>query len=88
MISNRVDQTTSLHQLLSWIIPINFKMAVTEDYSKEYLPKNVKPKHYSVALTPNLETFTFEGSVQISYVSHPLTLFCFRNMSQLVSQWN
>ena len=32
---------------------------------REVLPDNVKPTHYNVTVTPNLETFTFTGYVEI-----------------------
>ena len=36
--------------------------------SREILPTNVKPIHYDLTLEPNLEKFTFEGTVIIEYV--------------------
>ena len=33
--------------------------------SREVLPKNVKPLHYQLTLEPNLETFEFNGQVDI-----------------------
>lgn len=36
--------------------------------SREILPTNVKPVHYDLTLEPNLEKFTFEGTVIIEYV--------------------
>lgn len=35
---------------------------------REVLPTNVKPKHYDLTLEPDLEKFTYEGSVVIEYV--------------------
>lgn len=35
---------------------------------REVLPKNVKPTHYHLTLEPNLETFEFNGHVEIEYV--------------------
>ena len=35
---------------------------------REVLPTNVKPVHYDLTLEPNLEKFTFEGTVIIEYV--------------------
>jgi len=32
---------------------------------REVLPKNVKPTHYRLTLEPNLETFEFDGNVEI-----------------------
>lgn len=32
---------------------------------REVLPKNVKPLHYRITLEPNLETFEFDGQVDI-----------------------
>jgi len=37
--------------------------------SREILPTNVKPIHYDLTLEPNLEKFTFEGTVIIEYVT-------------------
>ena len=37
--------------------------------SREILPTNVKPVHYDLILEPNLEKFTFEGTVVIEYVN-------------------
>ncbi|EGF76262.1 hypothetical protein BATDEDRAFT_28626 [Batrachochytrium dendrobatidis JAM81] len=34
--------------------------------SREVLPTNVKPSHYSLSITPNFESFEFAGHVQIS----------------------
>lgn len=36
--------------------------------AREVLPTNVKPLHYDLKLEPNLEDFTYEGSVVIEYV--------------------
>lgn len=35
---------------------------------REVLPTNVKPVHYDLTLEPDLEKFTFEGTVIIEYV--------------------
>jgi len=35
---------------------------------REVLPTNVKPLHYDVVLEPNLEDFTFNGTVSIEWV--------------------
>lgn len=35
---------------------------------REVLPKNVKPTHYNVELEPDLEKYTYEGSVDIECV--------------------
>ncbi len=35
---------------------------------REVLPTNVKPMHYDLTLEPDLEKFTFEGTVKIEYV--------------------
>ena len=32
---------------------------------RELLPNNVRPLHYTLTLEPNLEDFTFKGSVTI-----------------------
>jgi hypothetical protein len=32
----------------------------------ERLPKIVKPRHYDLFLSPNLQTFTFEGKTSIN----------------------
>lgn len=32
---------------------------------REVLPKNVKPLHYRITLEPNLDTFEFDGRVDI-----------------------
>jgi len=32
---------------------------------REVLPKKVKPLHYRLTLEPNLETFEFDGQVEI-----------------------
>ncbi len=34
---------------------------------REILPDNVKPLHYDVHLTPNLETFEFKGVIAVRY---------------------
>ncbi|KAI8905519.1 peptidase family M1-domain-containing protein [Gorgonomyces haynaldii] len=36
--------------------------------TRQVLPTNVKPTHYTVELTPNLETFKFTGKVQIKLI--------------------
>lgn len=38
-------------------------MSEVKDFQR--LPKNVVPKRYTLALTPDLQTFTFEGKVDI-----------------------
>jgi len=35
---------------------------------REVLPTNVKPLHYDLTLEPDLEKFTYNGSVTIEYV--------------------
>lgn len=35
---------------------------------REVLPTNVKPVHYDLTLEPDLEKFTYEGTVIIEYV--------------------
>lgn len=37
--------------------------------NREVLPTNVKPLHYDLTLEPDLEKFTFEGTVVIEYVN-------------------
>lgn len=36
--------------------------------SREVLPNNVKPMHYNLTLEPDLEKFTYSGTVVIEYV--------------------
>ncbi len=45
-------------------------VASNVDVSKgrEVLPKNVKPTNYRLTLEPNLETFEYDGHVEIEYV--------------------
>ncbi len=33
---------------------------------RDVLPENVKPVHYDVNLTPDLESFVFSGTVRVS----------------------
>ena len=35
---------------------------------REVLPKNVKPTHYNVELEPDLEQYTYNGSIDIEWV--------------------
>jgi aminopeptidase 2 len=37
-------------------------------HGREVLPTNVKPLHYDLTLEPDLEKFTYEGTVVIEYV--------------------
>jgi len=39
---------------------------------REVLPTNVKPLHYDLTLEPDLEKFTYNGSVTIEYVNERL----------------
>lgn len=34
---------------------------------RKLLPKNARARHYTVNITPNFETFRFEGTVDIEY---------------------
>lgn len=36
---------------------------------REVLPTNVKPVHYDLTLEPNFESFKYDGTVVIEYVS-------------------
>lgn len=36
---------------------------------RDVLPANVKPIHYDLTITPNMDAFTFEGRVLIRYGS-------------------
>lgn len=51
--------------------------AVDITQGREVLPGNVKPTNYAVELEPNLETFKYDGTVVIEYVS-----FCGRRPNQ------
>ena len=42
--------------------------SVDVEASREVLPTNVKPLHYSLTLEPNFEKFSYEGTVVIEYV--------------------
>lgn len=57
---------SSFNRLLSTKTSGKTKTIMSE-LKKEFerLPKNVVPKHYSLTLTPNLKTFTFDGKVDI-----------------------
>lgn len=35
---------------------------------RQLLPKNVKPVNYNLTLTPNFETFKFDGNLDLTYV--------------------
>ncbi|RUS14476.1 peptidase family M1-domain-containing protein, partial [Jimgerdemannia flammicorona] len=39
---------------------------MTSNPDRKVLPSNVKPLHYDLTLTPNLETFKFDGTVKIN----------------------
>jgi hypothetical protein len=41
----------------------------TGSMASDRLPQNVVPRHYSLTLEPNWDSFTFEGNVVIEYVS-------------------
>ena len=43
--------------------------SVDVEASREVLPTNVKPLHYSLTVEPNFEKFSYEGTVVIEYVS-------------------
>jgi len=43
---------------------------------REILPANVKPQNYHLTLEPDLETFTFEGTVVIEYALQPVGSDC------------
>ena len=43
--------------------------SVDDEASRELLPNNVKPLHYSLTVEPNFERFSYEGTVVIEYVS-------------------
>jgi aminopeptidase 2 len=42
-------------------------MAVS--HGREVLPTNVTPLHYDLTLEPDLEKFTYKGTVAIEYVA-------------------
>ena len=46
-------------------VPIGGGSVATSDKAREILPDCVKPTHYTVNITPNLETCTFKGVVDI-----------------------
>jgi aminopeptidase 2 len=39
--------------------------------NREVLPTNVKPLHYDLSLEPDLEKFTYTGTVVVEYVAGP-----------------
>lgn len=41
--------------------------SVTTFEDREVLPGNVKPTHYDVTIRPDMEKFTFTGTVNIRY---------------------
>ena len=53
-------------------------MASKEPFQR--LPTDVKPMNYDISLTPNLKSFTFQGTEDISVeVGHCLPVFPFHN---------
>lgn len=54
---------------------------------REVLPKNVKPTNYSLELEPDLEKFTFEGTVAITYVERHLALPFDKGWSIEANEW-
>ena len=43
--------------------------SVDVEASREVLPTNVKPLHYSLTMEPDFQKFSYEGTVVIEYVS-------------------
>jgi hypothetical protein len=53
---------------------------------REVLPTNVKPVHYDLTLEPNFESFKYDGTVVIEYVSPCAALFGTNSLANSLSQ--
>lgn len=62
--NTNIPLVDKLHNQLS-----NFKsFSATNVPERQLLPKNVKPVNYDLKLTPNFETFKFDGNLDLTYV--------------------